>query len=167
MIAHDRAGPAPDPRRHPDRSRAAIEEGSPMERFQQGPGPAPAASTIVFVDPDMERMRDLARALQGYVVLIVGSAREAIQAVAARRVHVLVTELDLPDLSGIELLGRIHTAPMTRDVLLMVVTRRTAITSKVSAFQAGADDYLVKPVAPEAFVLHLRRLLRFRKVIGG
>ncbi len=126
---------------------------------------APSGLSVVFADPDAPSILHLAGALQGCQVALAGSAFDALRAVTTRHAHILITEVDLPDQSGIELIRRIHTAPLTREVLLVVLTRRTSIASKVSAFQAGADDYLVKPVTVEEFVLHLRRILRFRQVL--
>jgi two-component system response regulator TctD len=54
-----------------------------------------------------------------------------------------------------------------RHVLLMVVTARSGVRDKINAFQAGADDYLVKPLDPAAFALRVQLLSRFRKVIGS
>jgi DNA-binding response OmpR family regulator len=53
-----------------------------------------------------------------------------------------------------------------RHVLLMVVTNRSGVRDKINAFQAGADDYLVKPLDPTVFALRVQLLSRFRKVIG-
>jgi DNA-binding response OmpR family regulator len=50
-------------------------------------------------------------------------------------------------------------------VLLMVLTRRSGIQDKIAALQAGADDYLVKPVEPQLFVSHVRAVSRFRQVL--
>jgi DNA-binding response OmpR family regulator len=77
----------------------------------------------------------------------------------------VVTELDLPDAWGVEMITLLHRAPQTRDILLMVVTRRSAIRDKIAAFQAGADDYLVKPVDPVVFALHIQLLGRLRRTL--
>ena len=77
----------------------------------------------------------------------------------------LVCELTLPDGDGLTLLQQMRAAPETRDVLLMVVSQRRSPTDKIAALRAGADDYLVKPVTPEAFANHAARLLRYRRVL--
>jgi DNA-binding response OmpR family regulator len=122
--------------------------------------------TVLFVDPDFAQAERLAHPLRSYATIaIVSSAQAALAAIAERTPDMVVTELELPDVSGLDLLRRIHSSAATRNVLLMVVTRRTAVGDKIAAFQAGADDYLVKPVAPDRFETHVLLVSRFRKVI--
>lgn len=102
--------------------------------------------------------------LHGYSVAVVGTAHEAWRVITTQHIHLLVTELDLPDINGTDWLRTIQAGPETQHILLMVITTRSAISSKIAAFQAGADDYVVKPVELETFVLHVRRLLGFRRL---
>lgn len=121
---------------------------------------------VLVVDPDGESAGRLAAALdrrQGIVV--VPSARAALSAMEPQLPDLVVTELDLPDANGLELLTRLHQTAATRHVLLMVVTRRAAVRDKVAAFQAGADDYLVKPVGMQDFAKHVARLLQLRRIL--
>jgi len=128
---------------------------------------APQQMSVLFVDPDVEGAQRLARAIAGIAVTtIVPTAQAALHALRSQLPTLVVTEVALPDASGIELLARIHANPATRRVLLMVVTSRTSIQEKIAAFQAGADDYLVKPLEPQQFLMHLRLLTRFRQVTG-
>lgn len=121
---------------------------------------------ILFVDPDQAGAQRLAHALHGqYVVAIVQTLVAARAAMVQRLPDLVVTELDLPDGSGIDLLSSLRTSPATRHVLLMVVTRRNLVGDKIVALQAGADDYLVKPVAPDQFDVHVKLISRFRRVI--
>jgi DNA-binding response OmpR family regulator len=120
---------------------------------------------VLFVDPDLEGAERLARSLPNVsAIAVVPTARAAFMAIDARVPDLIVTELDLPDASGVEMLARIHSAPATRRVLLIVLTRRNAVRDKVAAFEAGADDYLVKPVTPERLATHVRLVSRFRLI---
>ncbi|MGH8324697.1 MAG: DNA-binding response regulator, partial [Steroidobacteraceae bacterium] len=58
----------------------------------------------------------------------------------------------------------LHRTPALRRLLVMVVTSRAAVADKIAAFQAGADDYLVKPVDPEFFALRVRLLMGFGRL---
>jgi DNA-binding response OmpR family regulator len=49
----------------------------------------------------------------------------------------------------------------------MAVTHRSLVGDKIAALQAGADDYLVKPVSPDQFDTHVQLISRFRRVIRG
>jgi DNA-binding response OmpR family regulator len=134
---------------------------------QSGDGRArrSAALSVVIVDPDWEGARLLAGHLAGAQIVIVGSSAEAGRALQLRMPDLIVTELDLPDDDGVRLVREIHRDMRTHHVLLMVVTRRGSIQDKIAALQAGADDYLVKPVDPRQFVAHVRAVSRFRQVL--
>lgn len=125
------------------------------------------AMAVLFIDPDAENAERLSRALRGVsAVAVVPTAQAAAAAMNARMPNLIVLELDLPDANGLELIMHMHNTPATRNVLIMVVTSRTSVHDKITAFQAGADDYLVKPVDPQQFAVHVQLLSRFRQVIG-
>jgi DNA-binding response OmpR family regulator len=123
--------------------------------------------SVLFVDPDIDSARRLAAPLrERCAVAVVGSAHEAMEAMRIRMPTMVVTELHLPDTDGAQWISNLHHSPATHQVLLMVVTWRSTIRDKITAFQAGADDFLVKPVEPEVFITHFGLLSRFRQVIG-
>ena len=131
-------------------------------------GVSQPALAILFVDPDRAAAERLAHALRGaHVVAIVPTLAAARAALAQRVPDLVVTELDLPDGSGLELLTALRNAPTTRHVLLMTITLRSLVGDKIAALQAGADDYLVKPVNPEQFDVHVQLISRFRRIIRG
>ncbi len=122
------------------------------------------------MEPDPGVAHQLAGALShDHAVTVVGTAAAALAAIRARLPALVATELDLPDAFGLDLLTALHSGPATQPVLLMVLSRRTSIQDRIAAFQAGADDFLVKPVYPQTFATHVRRLSRFRQVLtsGG
>jgi len=141
-------------------------------RLTSGPMPGPLSAglprlTVLFIDPDGSAAR-LADALgQTGATFFVPSAQQALAAIPSLRPDLVVTELNLPDLDGLDLVARLRSGPATRNVLLMVITARRTLRDKINAFQAGADDYLVKPVSDPQFVLHVRALSRFRQVLGN
>jgi DNA-binding response OmpR family regulator len=137
---------------------------STVERTKNTLLPARAALSLLFVEPDRASIDHLIPMFQRHRVAVVGTAQQALQALGADRVDVLVTELNLPDVSGVDLINRVRTSPATRHILLMVLTHRASIASQVAALQAGADDYLLKPIGAEEFALHVRRVLLFRQL---
>ncbi len=138
-----------------------------MRRNTDGRGRARAPLFVMMVDPDEERARLLAGYLAGAQIMIVGSIAGAIDALNQRVPDLIVTELDLPDADGVGFVRKIHDDERTRHILLVVLTRRNAIRDKIAALQAGADDYLVKPIDPEQFIMHIRAVSRFRRTLGG
>ena len=122
--------------------------------------------SVLFADASREHSEGLARALPpGWSWTVVTMAHSAMNAIHSQIPTVVVSELDLPDASGLEFVTRLHLTPATRHVLLMVVTQRSTISDKIAAFQAGVDDYLVKPVDPSLFSLHVQLLSRLRPTL--
>lgn len=140
---------------------------SPNFRLTGLPQVGGSPLAVLFVDPDFEGAQLLSRALpSNALTAVVPTAYGALQAMQGRLPTLLVTELDLPDASGVELLRRVHADQATRHVLLMVITRRNSLHDKIAAFEAGADDYLVKPLDPQTFLVHVQLLNRFSQVVG-
>ncbi len=124
-----------------------------------------AVLSVMIVDPDWESARQFAGYLASAQVMIVGSVAEAERVLQQRVPDLILTELDLPDNDGVRFVRAIHHSARTRHVLLVVVTRRDAIQEKIAALQAGADDFLVKPVDAQQFIAHVRAVSRFRQVL--
>jgi DNA-binding response OmpR family regulator len=123
--------------------------------------------TILFVDPDRQRSDQLADVVRATCVVgMAPSAHIAFDALRQRLPDIIVTELDLPDMGGVEFITRVHSDPVMRHVLIMVVTSRTSVRDKIAALTAGADDFVVRPVTPEQFLLKVQLLGRFRRVLG-
>lgn len=137
-------------------------------RGPSGSQQARAALSVLYVDPDLRGADRLVRGLAEVSALaVVPSVAAAYSAIAARVPGLIVTEIDLPDGSGLDLIARVHATPGMRQVLLMVVTTRSAMQDKIAAFQAGADDYLVKPLDPSQFAMRVRLLSKFRSVVDN
>jgi sigma-B regulation protein RsbU (phosphoserine phosphatase) len=126
------------------------------------------AMTVLFLDPDVAGAERLANTLRSqHRVVVVGSANEALEQVDSRVPDLIVAEIDLPDADGLALVARWHVAPATRHSLLMIVTTRRSVQDKIAGLQAGADDYLVKPVELQQFLAHVAAISRFRRLIHG
>jgi DNA-binding response OmpR family regulator len=129
--------------------------------------PAPSRLHVLIVDPDLQRAQLLADAIaHEHSVVLVATAAEALRAIEAQMPTILATELTLPDAQGLDLLAAVHTRPTTHHILLLALCERATVRDKIAAFQAGADDCLVKPVDSHVFAEHIARLSRFRQVLG-
>lgn len=98
----------------------------------------------------------------GYTVRFAASTGEAIAALAERLPDLLVSEVDLPAESGLVLCERVRALPEGARLPIMLLTGRGSIQDKVAGFQAGADDYVVKPVDPRLFFARVRLLCRIK-----
>jgi EAL domain-containing protein (putative c-di-GMP-specific phosphodiesterase class I) len=132
--------------------------------------PMPASGrpgTIVLVDDEPAALRGFERTLRGagYQVETFVSARAAIERVSAGGVHVVVSDISMPEMTGVELLRTIrqHDA----DLPVVLVTGIPAIESATDAVEYGAFKYIVKPVEPEALrkaVERARKLYRLARM---
>lgn len=114
---------------------------------------------ILLVDDEVAIQRAVAPLLRsrGYDVSIAGTGRDALQAVSAGGLDLVVLDLGLPDLEGTEVCRRIRTHS---SVPIIVLSARGAETDKVQALDLGADDYVTKPFGAEELLARIRVALR-------
>lgn len=118
---------------------------------------------ILLVDDD-PTIRTLARALlekNSFRVTEVGDGPAAVEHFAAgKECALVVLDLDLPTLSGLEVLARLRGSPSSAGVPVVVLTGSDGDEVEVSAMDAGADDYIRKPLEPARFVARVKAALR-------
>ncbi|HAT46693.1 MAG TPA: DNA-binding response regulator [Ktedonobacter sp.] len=115
---------------------------------------------ILIVDDD-PRITDLLRrvlAYEGYSVASAASGNEALKRTLERPPDLVVLDIMLPGLDGLEVARRLRAAD--DNVPVLMVTARDAVADRVKGLETGADDYLVKPFAPEELVARVKALLR-------
>jgi len=114
---------------------------------------------ILIVDDEHSIRRYLRVVLgaQGFVVLEAADGREALDSVLAKRPDLIILDLGLPDIDGVEVTRRLREWSQTPIIILSV---REAEEDKIAALDAGADDYLVKPFGTGELLARIRVLLR-------
>lgn len=125
------------------------------------PVPAPAPCHVLVVEDDQTIACNLVEYLeaQGHVVDIAYDGAAALQQLGRRTYDVLLLDLGLPRLDGQQVLQQLrHTLGLHTPVL--VLTARDAMASKQACFEAGADDYLVKPFSLAEVALRVQALHR-------
>ena len=93
----------------------------------------------------------------GYQIRTVGSGTEALEGVSAERPDLIVLDLMLPDIDGIEVCRRIR---RSSDVPILMLTARDEDVDKIIGLEVGADDYLTKPFNPRELVARVKSILR-------
>lgn len=120
----------------------------------------------VLVVEDDARLRALVRealAAAGHRVTDVGSGGDALAAVLAGDVDLLVLDLNLPDVDGIEVARRVHA---DGEVPILMLTARGDVASRVEGLYAGAADYLTKPFDVQELLARVHVRLRERRAGG-
>src|SRR5438270_7904612 len=115
---------------------------------------------ILVVDDD-PRITDLLRrvlAYEGYSVASAASGKEALNRTLERPPDLIVLDIMIPGLDGLEVARRLRAAG--DNVPILMLTARDAVSDRVKGLETGADDYLVKPFAPEELVARVKALLR-------
>jgi signal transduction histidine kinase len=112
-------------------------------------------------------MRALIRSLlePGHEVLLVETAEEALDRAPAFRPDVIVSDLLLPGISGSELCRRVRQTPGLSDVPFILVTTLADATSRAIGLEAGADDYIYKPLRERELRARVASLLRLRRAM--
>jgi two-component system, OmpR family, response regulator MprA len=121
---------------------------------------------VLVVEDDEEIAQVLQRSLrlEGYEVRVVGDGESALDQSAAFNPDLVILDLGLPRLDGMEVARRLRSAD---DVPILMLTARDALESRVEGLDAGADDYLVKPFERQELLARLRALLRRRPPRGS
>ncbi len=115
---------------------------------------------ILIVEDEKKYLDILQRSLkgEGYITDGVGTAADAVEYLKSYHYDLVILDLQLPDGTGNSLLRRMRETGHTMPVL--VLTAQSELESKVENFQAGADDYVVKPVAMQELAIRVQALLR-------
>lgn len=106
----------------------------------------PAATKTLLIADDEPNIRRVLQAVfskDGYDVLLAENGHKALELAASRKVDVLVTDLIMPDMNGVELLQKIK--PSHPDVVAIMITAYGTIKTCVDAMRYGASDYITKP----------------------
>src|ERR671936_2677516 len=120
--------------------------------------------TIVVVDdePNIADLVDLYLAREGFRVLKTGTGEGGLQAVRDHRPRLVVLDVGLPDIDGLEVCKRLRA---TSQIPVIFLTARDSEVDRVVGLELGGDDYLTKPFSPAELVARVKAVLR--RVDGG
>ena len=118
-----------------------------------------SAATILIVDdePQIRRVMLTTLTSHGYTVVEAASGEEALEKLRSERPDLIILDVNMPGISGIETCAEIRTSS---DVPIIMLTIRNSERDKVQALDAGADDYVVKPFGVQELMARIRAALR-------
>lgn len=121
-------------------------------------------TTILIVEDDGSMATFLQKGLErrGFDVVTCGDAAAALETVAARDFDVIVTDLNMPGMSGVELCERV--VVNRPDVPVLLITAFGSLDAAIAAIRAGAYDFIAKPFELDALVLALERAIQHKKL---
>src|SRR5947207_2097232 len=124
---------------------------------------------ILVVEDDQDIAQLVARYLDkaGYSAEIVGSGREALRRIAAQAPDLVVLDLMLPHVDGLEICRAVRTSEKTSSIPIIMLTARGEESDRIVGLELGADDYLTKPFSPNELVARVRALLRRAQRTGA
>ncbi|GCD80497.1 response regulator transcription factor [Schleiferia thermophila] len=117
---------------------------------------------IVDDEPDIIEILDYNLKKEGYHVLTADNGEDAIKVAKASKPDLIVLDVMMPGMDGMEVCDKIRNLPELSGVLITFLTARSEDYSQIAGFEAGADDYITKPVKPKVFLSKVKALLRRR-----
>ena len=117
---------------------------------------------ILLVDDETDILEIISYNLisEGYSVFTSSNGQEAIKKATKEKPHLILLDVMMPEMDGIEACEKIRKIPELENTLITFLTARGEDYSKVAGFDAGADDYITKPIKPKVLVSKIKSLLR-------
>ncbi|WP_310994083.1 response regulator transcription factor [Aequorivita marina] len=119
-------------------------------------------TTILLVDdePDILEIIRYNLASEGYRVETAENGLEAIEQATKLKPQLIIMDVMMPEMDGIEACEKIRNLPALSETIITFLTARGEDFSQMAGFEAGADDYITKPIRPKVLVSKVKALLR-------
>lgn len=117
--------------------------------------------TVLVVDDSRTNLTVIGSRLgqAGYLVVLCDNGREALDLIAGRGFDLVLLDMMMPGMSGIEVLAELRANPRTADLPVIMITARSDTGATVEALAAGADDYVAKPFDFAVLTARIERTL--------
>lgn len=115
---------------------------------------------MVDDEPDILEIVGYNLSTEGYQVITGENGVEAVEKAKKHKPHLIILDVMMPEMDGIEACERIREQPELSDTIIAFLTARGEDYSQVAGFEAGADDYIAKPIKPKVLISKVKALLR-------
>jgi two-component system, OmpR family, alkaline phosphatase synthesis response regulator PhoP len=117
---------------------------------------------ILLVDDEPDILEFLGYNLikEGYTIYKAGNGKEAIRIASEIKPHLIILDVMMPEMDGIETCREMKQIPILNKSIIAFLTARAEDYSQIAGFEAGADDYIAKPIKPRVFISRVKALLR-------
>jgi len=117
---------------------------------------------ILLVDdePDILEILSYNLSAEGYVITTASNGVEAVKKAKKQQPHLIIMDVMMPEMDGIEACEKIRMIPELKNTIITFLTARGEDYSQVAGFEAGADDYITKPIKPKVLISKIKSLLR-------
>ena len=122
--------------------------------------------TLLLVEDNRELlylMKDIFA--EDYWVLVAENGREAWESIRKNGVDIVVSDIMMPEMDGMELCRHIKNDIATSHIIVVLLTAQISMENEIASYELGADDYVSKPFEPNVLKVHLKNLLKKRKQI--
>ncbi len=116
---------------------------------------------ILIVDDDLESLKLIGMFLQskGYQIIAAQSGAQAFDKAVNETPDLVILDVMMPRMDGYEVCRRLRVEPRTVSIPILMLTAKTQVVDKVVGFEAGADEYLTKPIHPAELLDRVEALL--------
>ena len=117
---------------------------------------------ILLVDDEKDILEFLSYNLrkEGYLVFTARNGKDGLRIAVEENPHLIILDIMMPKMDGIETCNEIKALPGLASAIIVFLTARSEDYSQIAGFEAGADDYITKPIKPKVFVSRIKALLR-------
>lgn len=117
--------------------------------------------TIMTVDDSasVRMMVNFTLSELGFEIVEAANGKDALRKMEAQQVHMLITDVNMPELDGISLVRKIRENPSYRFIPIIILTTESQEEKKKEGRQAGATGWIVKPFKPEQLIAVVRKVL--------
>lgn len=115
---------------------------------------------VVDDEPDIIEFLSYNLKKEGFTIKTASTGRQAIDMAVSFNPHLILLDVMMPEMDGIETCGELRANPLTKDVLIAFLTARNEDYSQIAGFDAGGDDYISKPIKPKVLISRIKALLK-------